>query len=239
MLYKVGDKVLIKSLKWYNENKNEYGDIIMKPLRFHKRMVQYCGQIMTIKTVFSDSYRMEEDSIHSGGDFWSEEMIEGLAVSDKQVSNVNQTINKIVSVHFQDQNYEDEVELILGNYELKKEGDRVFAVKKTPKYPTNLKEACYTLNMFGALNGVYDVNYKRDVLETFRGLLICRDAYRKISGYKEINGPKWTIRNVGGVIEKGYDDGSINCILSFNSMEVRDRFYTTYENDIEKCKEFL
>lgn len=27
MKYKVGDKVRIKSLDWYNKNKNKYGDV--------------------------------------------------------------------------------------------------------------------------------------------------------------------------------------------------------------------
>ena len=37
---------------------------------------------------------------------------------------------KITGVIFNDQNYEDKIELVMGDYEIKQEGDKVFAVKK-------------------------------------------------------------------------------------------------------------
>jgi hypothetical protein len=37
---------------------------------------------------------------------------------------------KLVAVNFQDQNFEDKVELVMNNYELKQEGDKLYAVKK-------------------------------------------------------------------------------------------------------------
>lgn len=37
---------------------------------------------------------------------------------------------KITGIIFNDQNYEDKIELVMGEYEIKQEGDKVFAVKK-------------------------------------------------------------------------------------------------------------
>ena len=46
--YKIGDRVRIKSLDWYNENKDEYGDIDCGNVVFLKSMQRFCGRIVTI-----------------------------------------------------------------------------------------------------------------------------------------------------------------------------------------------
>lgn len=73
--YKVGDKVVVKSLEWYNENKGCLGEVDV-PCRFVQRMSILCGRVVTIRGVSSFSYGIEED----GGEWnWSDEMFEGLA----------------------------------------------------------------------------------------------------------------------------------------------------------------
>lgn len=76
--YKVGDKVRIKSLDWYNKNKNEHGSVNCPPYTFLAIMCHCCGKIYTINSVdnFAKKYTMTED----GGHFdWTDEMIEGIA----------------------------------------------------------------------------------------------------------------------------------------------------------------
>ena len=79
--YKIGDRVRIKSLDWYNENKDKFGNIRYKrdgsayPVFFSKYMSNFCGEILTIKSVFNHSYHMNETS---SCEFWTDEMIEGL-----------------------------------------------------------------------------------------------------------------------------------------------------------------
>ena len=78
MKYKIGDKVRIKSLDWYNENKGnadktnsvwcEDGDAW-----FYYHMSQYCGKIMTIQNAWAYSYTLEGSDSR-----WTDEMIEGL-----------------------------------------------------------------------------------------------------------------------------------------------------------------
>ena len=49
-------------------------------------------------------------------------------------------------VCFQDTNYEDKVELQLGNnYEIKKENGKYYAIKKQFKYPKTYEECCNIL----------------------------------------------------------------------------------------------
>ena len=76
MKYKVGDKVRIKSLDWYNENKNEDGDIQFENnphWRFVKDMSKNCGKTSTITAVNETAYRLENIPWN-----WTDEMIEGL-----------------------------------------------------------------------------------------------------------------------------------------------------------------
>ena len=77
MKYKPGDKVKIKSLEWYNANKNEKGIIPCGDYNFTKLMTLLCGKIVTIKDFEYDSgyIILEDDMVNA----WTDEMIEGLA----------------------------------------------------------------------------------------------------------------------------------------------------------------
>ena len=79
--YKIGDYVRIKSLDWYNENKDNYGAIYAgNGFVFWKNMVRHCGEIMKITIVKVDP----EDSnkgyyfMENSEEKWTDEMIEGL-----------------------------------------------------------------------------------------------------------------------------------------------------------------
>jgi hypothetical protein len=71
--YKIGDKVRIKSIDWYNENKDESGCIVCGKRLFYPLMSKYCGNIFTISDVYSNFYQMYENRLN-----WTDEMIEGL-----------------------------------------------------------------------------------------------------------------------------------------------------------------
>jgi hypothetical protein len=92
MKYKVGDKVRIKSLDWYNANKiceiskfmQEQGIrsyVDCNGFRFLDVMCEYCGKILTIDSISecadgSKRYIMREPAIGFG---FTDDMIEGLA----------------------------------------------------------------------------------------------------------------------------------------------------------------
>lgn len=101
MKYKVGDKIKIKSLDWYNENKiceiSEFMQaqgirsyVECNGFRFLDVMCEYCGKILTIDSISecsdgSKRYIMREPAIGFG---FTDEMIEGLAneAQEKMVS---------------------------------------------------------------------------------------------------------------------------------------------------------
>jgi hypothetical protein len=72
--YKVGDRVVVKSLAWYNENKDANGNVNV-PCTFVSGMSSYCGKVVTIRHKGSVSYFIED----SWGYSWTDEMFEGLA----------------------------------------------------------------------------------------------------------------------------------------------------------------
>lgn len=61
MKYKVGDKVRIKSIEWYEENRNAYGDVDNDNVVFNSNMVKYCGKEATIICVKTDEYYIDID----------------------------------------------------------------------------------------------------------------------------------------------------------------------------------
>ena len=69
MKHKVGDKVRIKSLDWYNENKDINGYIC----GFTPKMSEYCGKTATIVKVGSYHYELDIDN---GSWWWDDEMFD-------------------------------------------------------------------------------------------------------------------------------------------------------------------
>lgn len=73
MKYKVGDKVQVKSLDWYNANKDYDDSVKLSDEYFVSEMANYCGETVTIKSVSKPFYTIKEDS----NDFsWTDEMFE-------------------------------------------------------------------------------------------------------------------------------------------------------------------
>lgn len=70
--YKVGDKVLVKSISWYNNNKDSQG-CVRVPCSFVRDMARFCGWLVTIASKGTMSYRIVEDE---GNYLWSDEMFE-------------------------------------------------------------------------------------------------------------------------------------------------------------------
>ncbi len=83
----LGQKVTIKSLDWYNSNKNGYtGIVTLTTESFVEDMSEYCGKTATIVDVFKDldgedatMYRIDLDN---RGWNWTDEMFEPERVED-------------------------------------------------------------------------------------------------------------------------------------------------------------
>lgn len=98
---KVGDSITIKSLKWYEENKDENErilppDDIKNPL-FNPRMKGFCGKTFIISEIQKESdgtiyYRLEGDE-----DYWSwmEWMIEEEIERDENLSLVEDLLKSL------------------------------------------------------------------------------------------------------------------------------------------------
>lgn len=176
-------------------------------------------------------------------------------------------LGKITAICFQDTNYEDKVELQLGNqYEIKEENGKYYAVNKQSKYPKTYEECCEILNIHPKPYFTYTWNIEEtnvdialtnhhdnllNKLDNLRILLICRDAYWKIAGEQMGLGkpwkPDWKNDEQGRYMimvyeNKLYKDMSIvgtNFILVFPTEEMRDAFYENFKELIEICKELL
>ena len=201
MRYKIGDKVKIKSLDWYNKNKDKRGHVDYGKHLFYFIMSQYCGKIFTISNVYSDYYLMSENKYEYR---WTDEMIEGLVEEEPNQENVETKIEstgfvqmgKIVSVNINNANYEDEVELQLEDYEIVVRDGKTYAVRKKPKYPKTYAECCEVLDYCGDYflttysNPPIITNILNSV-NVLTKLLICRNAYWEIAGKELGLGKPW------------------------------------------------
>lgn len=93
MKYKPGDKVRIKSLDWYNENKDENGRVLCSYIGFCKEMTKYCGKVLTIMTIGNQDIGSKQKYFMHETDYawgFTDDMIEGLAgevvPQDKMIS---------------------------------------------------------------------------------------------------------------------------------------------------------
>lgn len=158
-------------------------------------------------------------------------------------------VGKITAVCFQDTNYEDKVELQLGNnYEIKEENGKYYAVKKQCKYPNSYISCCDILGIEDLITQGCN-GYKSYLLTIFQKLLICRDAYWKIAGEQMGLGKPWeydlskneysyAISYQYGFIQN-IEIRNKNIILVFPTVEIRNAFHKNFKELIEACKELL
>lgn len=95
MKYKVGDRVRIKSLDWYNDNKDCIGNVECGFYHFIKEMTKYCGKILTIGEVYRNEYGLQE-----GENFiWTDEMFDSIIENPDDVeSKASSDSEKMVSL---------------------------------------------------------------------------------------------------------------------------------------------
>jgi hypothetical protein len=116
-----------------------------------------------------------------------------------------------------------------------------------PKYPKTYKECQTILDNYstGKVSG-----YKAMLLSTLGKIIVCRDAYWKITGeqmglgkswepdWKNLKQKKYCIYCSEDDIQKGFWWQN-NSILAFPTEEIRDAFYENFKELIEECKELL
>ena len=245
MKYKVGDKVLIKSVDWYYKNRDKIEQVDCSGTCFIKSMVTFCGQVVTISSVQPslEFYRIKED----GGTFyWTDEMIEGIFSEENNPLTFGDSWECPQGYQFVDEN---------GNVI---NAQKITLEKKEKIYPKTYDECCEILGVdpdnFLAITNCYEgevetTDYERSLSSKFAslwGLLVCRDAYWKIAGEEMGMGKPWepTMETVycisrnDNVIKCSYRGGKSN-ILEFPTAEMRDAFYENFKELIEICKELL
>ena len=250
MKYKVGDKVRIKSIDWYNENKDADGFVHCGDKVFDDYMSVFCGSVVTIGGVYPyNGYDIREDMQCST---WTDEMIEGLS---EEIERDHE--DKIFSEGY-DQGYEDGqhdmYEWVLPEgFQFKDENGNVINAqkivleKKDNDYPKTYEECVEILGRSADVT----YGYKKYVLHTLQMLLVCRDAYWQIAGqemglegmwepdYDYSSPPKYIISCYFGDIIKEKYCGQYNRLLSFPTEEMRDAFFDNFKEEIDKCKELL
>ena len=141
----------------------------------------------------------------------------------------------------------DKYLLDLGNYEIKEENGKIFAVLKKPEYPKTFLACKIQIHECFGMHQV--MGYKFDLLERFQKLLLCRDMYWKIAGEELGLGKPWEpdwndgelkycINVINNVIVRQKFCGD-NHILAFPTEEIRDAFYENFKGLIDQCKELL
>lgn len=246
MKYKVGDKVRIKSIDWYNENKDKDGNINLPTHIFIQEMSLFCGFISTIRDVFEDMdgnviYYMEEMDFD-----WTEEMIEGLVEEEN-----NHLIETVIDT-VRESN--DRYRIVIDSrFDIEVDEGEYYAVRRKKKYPETFKEcrdyieSCYDEPFCADLIAT---GYKSKLIESFAKLLVCRDAYWRIAGeemglekpwepdWRDNYQKKWTINFYQDEINLT-NGPNVQFILAFPTEEMRDAFYNNFKQLIESCKELL
>lgn len=232
MKYKVGDKVKIRSLDWYNANKNENGNITFYR-NFTYIMSYYCGKIAKIINVKDKSYSINLDN---GLYSWTDEMFE---------ENINDMETKEI--------------IIPQGWEIDKVDDNKILLKRSKKELPNRWEECIAkikdLECIDSNGDIDEVDFNFGIIydhvnDVPKGLgkpilalmqlLVCREVYRQ--GWK----PDWTNgdENKYCIINDIDKITKITClfnskVLSFQSKEIRNKFLENFKDLIEEAKELI
>ena len=136
---------------------------------------------------------------------------------------------------------------------------KIVLEKKEKRYPKTYEECCKVLGIevrdFDILYNMLDTSEKNycnnldRLLNTFRKLLICRDAYWKIVGEEMGLGKPWKPNDADYVtgrycifVHRGNiicSTPAQDCFLTFPTEEMRDAFYENFKVLIESVKELL
>lgn len=85
---KIGDKVRVKSIEWYNENKDENGNIYFQGVPFNKYMALLCGKEVIIREISDSYYLIDEPSLR----VWTDEMFEDGVIEEP--NDIEKTLTK-------------------------------------------------------------------------------------------------------------------------------------------------
>ena len=130
------------------------------------------------------------------------------------------------------------------DYEIKQDGDRFYLVKKKKEFPKTYEECLVELI---SDNPRYDEKYQ--LLDTFRELIVCRDAYWTLAGKEMGLGkpwePDWTTHdvkhcliNVGNKVTQSYEC-KVKRTFAFPTKDMQEAFDKNFGPDLDKCKELI
>ena len=262
MKYKVGDKVKIKSLDWYNENKNKFGKVWTsgEQIPFDKCMSEWCGKMMTISHVRADHYTMVEDLMG----YWTDEMFEDLVEEEtKSEDGLLDEYEELTDRAFKGGYEKCKSDIELNGFQLPEgyifkddngnviNATKIVLEKKKKEYPKTYEECAEIIaELTGSdCNPKGCMGYMSIQLTVFQKLLICRDAYWKFygdeMGLEKPWGPDWN--NISDKYCIYFVSGDVwskecqtrQCPFAFPTAEMRDAFYDNFKEEIEICKELL
>lgn len=216
MKFKVGDKVRVKSLEWYNENKNEDGLVYVDKttnIFFTDVMKWMCGYVMQIKDVCDDYYK-----VFGYAGIWQDWMLEDEVIKEEECP-VLKVLNSIQKRMTKEQAFE-----YLSNKKFKVE-TLADAKKVTEKLKSlggvNCNELSFWYMLDNTLSGLL---YVSTVIDT--------ESY-DASDYKEIT--LQDILSIEIVEEEPEPKPKFNpkTLQPFDKVLVRDK-----ENDVWLCNLF-
>ena len=250
--YKIGHKVKVKSIDWYNNNKDRFGsvDIGDKKPKFTYAMSQYCGLVLTIddhSEYEGEYYMIEDDGVYT----WADDMFEGVVdesqyhpdmsgryYPDNEPDNIDKFIERFGG-------NECKIALPEGYQFVDREGNIIdtsiiMVTKKGVEYPKDYDECCNVLDDEDKMS--------LEQMNELRKLINARNAFWKLYGKENGLGGSWKpdwedgcyviTTNGDGLISRDIQFG-INSILAFPTTELRDMFYERFKREIEFCKELI
>lgn len=248
MKYKVGDRVKIKSLDWYKENRDDINEVECGGSVFVPAMTTHCGYIRTISKVFEiqEVYHILEDN---GLFTWTDEMIEKRVEEEtkpKDMGEVNEEYYSTTKYLVRPNGYQfvDENGNIIN-------ATKIVLEKKKKEYPKTYEECCEVLGI-GSYFEPEIRNATTEECHKFTKLMRlkrCRDAYWKLYGEEMGLGKPWSPTDSDYItgrycifVHRGNilcDTPAQDCVLTFPTEEMRDAFRENFDPDIEICKELL
>lgn len=270
--YKEGDKVTVKNIEWYKKTKNKFDVILCGALEFTPLQAkQFCGKDVTIDLVMDDGgyYCIKEDGYKF---YWNDYMFEDV---NKRNNSNSITQNRVDELNKENKSNEQLHKTLIGlfpvkdghelipreGYEIKKEGDKFYLVRKKPEYPRNYAQCCEYMKIdytnYITIKNIDENDGEENLTEYEKGLIddyfdilfelrVCRDAYWKMAGHEmglnkpwepDFNDPeqiKYAIVNYQYNASKCRWDYSFCTDFVFPTEEIRDIFYETFNKQLDR-----